>query len=51
MDELQLLIALHKDAVRQGPGGDVETRLAVTLSGLRGKRNLRIADIGCGSGG
>jgi SAM-dependent methyltransferase len=50
MDELQLLIALHKDAVRQGPGGDAETRLAVTLSGLRGKRNLRIADIGCGSG-
>lgn len=50
MDELQLLIDLHKDAVRQGPGGDAETRLAVTLSGLRGKRDLKIADVGCGSG-
>jgi cyclopropane fatty-acyl-phospholipid synthase-like methyltransferase len=50
MDDLQLLIDLHKDAVRQGPGGDAETRLAVTLSGLRDKRHLRIADIGCGSG-
>lgn len=50
MDEMQLLIDLHKDAVRQGPGGDDETRLAVTLSGLRGKRDLRIADIGCGTG-
>jgi cyclopropane fatty-acyl-phospholipid synthase-like methyltransferase len=50
MDDLQLLIDLHKDAVRQGPGGDAETRLAVTLSGLRGRRDLKIADIGCGSG-
>ena len=50
MDDLQLLIDLHKDAMRQGPGGDDETRLAVTLSGLRGKPNLKIADIGCGSG-
>lgn len=50
MDEMQLLIDLHKDGARQGPGGDDETRLAVRLSGLKGQRNLRIADIGCGTG-
>jgi len=50
MDEMQVLIDLHKDNARQGPGGDDETRLAVTLSGLKGKPNLKIADIGCGTG-
>lgn len=50
MDDMQLLIDLHKDGMRQGPGGAAETRLAVTLSGLRGQRHLRIADIGCGTG-
>ncbi|MEO0565439.1 MAG: class I SAM-dependent methyltransferase [Chloroflexota bacterium] len=50
MDEMQLLIDLHIDGERQGPGGDDETRLAVTLSGLRGKTGLRVADIGCGTG-
>jgi cyclopropane fatty-acyl-phospholipid synthase-like methyltransferase len=50
MDEMQLLIDLHKDGIRQGPGGDDETRLAVTLSGLRGKPDLKIADVGCGTG-
>lgn len=50
MDDLQLLIDLHEDGPRQGPGGDRETRLAATLSGLKGMANLRIADIGCGTG-
>ncbi|MEM6530720.1 MAG: class I SAM-dependent methyltransferase, partial [Chloroflexota bacterium] len=50
MDELQLLIDLHKGGVRQGPGGDAETRLAITLSELRGKPGLQIADVGCGTG-
>jgi cyclopropane fatty-acyl-phospholipid synthase-like methyltransferase len=50
MDDMQLLIDLHKGGRRQGPGGDAETRLAITLSGLRGQRHLRIADIGCGTG-
>ncbi|WP_405227901.1 class I SAM-dependent methyltransferase [Lentisalinibacter sediminis] len=50
MDDLQLLIDLHKDGQRQGPGGDAETRLAVALSGLKGSKDLRIADIGCGTG-
>ena len=50
MDELQLLIDLHSDGPRQGPGGDRETRLAVVLSGLREMSRLRVADIGCGTG-
>jgi SAM-dependent methyltransferase len=50
MADLQLLIDLHKDGPRQGPGGDRETRLAVALSGLKGTANLVIADIGCGTG-
>lgn len=50
MEHLQLLIDLHKDSLRQGPGGEQETRLAITLSGLTGKHGLTIADIGCGSG-
>ena len=50
MEELQLLIDLHKDGLRQGPGGDDETRLALAFSRLREKPGLRIADIGCGTG-
>lgn len=50
MDELQLLVDLHKDGERQGPGGDRETRLALGLSMLDGARPLKIADIGCGTG-
>ncbi len=50
MDDLQLLIDLHKDGIRQGPGSDDDTRLAVTLSGLGDKPGLKIADIGCGTG-
>jgi SAM-dependent methyltransferase len=50
MDDLDLLIDLHREGERQGPGGDDETRLAITLSGLRGAGDLNIADIGCGTG-
>lgn len=50
VEELGLLIDLHRSARRKGPGGDDETRLAVTLSGLRCGKDLKIADIGCGSG-
>ena len=50
MDELQLLIDLHKDGPRQGPGAEHETRLAVALSGLKRASDLKIADIGCGTG-
>ena len=50
MENLQLLIDLHRDAQRQGPGGEEQTRLAIMLSGLGRGKNLKIADIGCGSG-
>ena len=50
MDDFQLLVDLHEDGPRQGPGGESETRLAVALSGLKGRPGLRLADIGCGTG-
>jgi len=50
MGDLDLLIDLHRDGARQGPGGDDQTRLAIALSGLRDRPNLRLADIGCGTG-
>lgn len=50
VDELQLLIDLHQDGPRQGPGGGEATRLAVALSGLKETVDLEVADIGCGTG-
>ncbi len=50
MQELQLLVDLHKGADRQGPGGEEETERAVELAGLDREAPLRIADIGCGTG-
>lgn len=50
MGDMQLLIDLHQDGARQGPGGDDGTRLALALTGLKGKQKLTLADIGCGSG-
>ena len=50
MDELKLLIDLHRPGNRQGPGGETETERAISLSGLSRHSNLKIADIGCGTG-
>ena len=50
MDDLSLLIDLHADGPRQGPGSDETTRQAITLAGLHEATGLRIADIGCGTG-
>jgi hypothetical protein len=44
MDDLHLLIDLHLDAPRLGPGGDDEARAAIRLSGLAARTALRIAD-------
>jgi SAM-dependent methyltransferase len=49
-DQLDLLIDLHADAERQGPGSDETTRLALTLSRLEGREGLAIADVGSGTG-
>lgn len=50
MDDLPLLIDLHLGAERQGPGSPACTRRAIELAGLRERRALRIADVGCGTG-
>ena len=50
MDDHQLLIDLHKNAYRQGPGGDAETELALNLAMIDRTKSLKIADIGCGTG-
>ncbi len=50
MEDLPLLIDLHKDGERQGPGGDDQTRLAIALAGLGAQSQLQVADIGCGTG-
>jgi hypothetical protein len=50
MDDFKLLIDLHITADRQGPGGEAETRRAIELAGLAKRRNLKLADIGCGTG-
>jgi len=50
LEELELLIDLHKNAFRQGPGGDAETEMAIDLAGLNRNRPLNILDIGCGTG-
>jgi len=50
VDEFELLVDLHKDANRQGPGGDKETEKAIGLAGIDRDAPLRVADIGCGTG-
>ncbi|MBD2719229.1 class I SAM-dependent methyltransferase [Synechococcus sp. FACHB-909] len=50
MDPLELLIDLHRDGERQGPGGDAETELALQLAGVDRTAPLQLADIGCGTG-
>jgi len=50
VDDYKLLIDLHKDGRRQGPGGDAETELALNLAMIDRAEPLKIADIGCGTG-
>ena len=50
MEDYHLLIDLHKNASRQGPGGDAETKMALDLSMIDRTASLKIADIGCGTG-
>ena len=48
--QLQLLLDLHQSNLRQGPGGDTESKRAMELAGLDRSRRLKIADLGCGTG-
>jgi predicted O-methyltransferase YrrM len=45
-----LLVDLHRDGKRQGPGSDEETLRALELTRLDRKAELQVADIGCGTG-
>jgi cyclopropane fatty-acyl-phospholipid synthase-like methyltransferase len=51
MTELELIIDLQKDSERQGPGSEKETLKALGFMNLPNDQKLKIADIGCGSGG
>jgi ubiquinone/menaquinone biosynthesis C-methylase UbiE len=50
MNELQLLVDLHRGASRQGPGSDEATKKAIALAEIDPHAPLNIADIGCGTG-
>jgi len=51
MTELELIIDLHKNSDRQGPGSKKETLKALSFMNLPNDQKLKITDIGCGSGG
>lgn len=51
MTELDLLIDLHSNSERQGPGSEKETLKALQLIDISNQHNLKVADIGCGTGG
>jgi ubiquinone/menaquinone biosynthesis C-methylase UbiE len=50
MDDLQLLVDLHRHGRRQGPGGDAETEQALDLARVDRTAPMQVADIGCGTG-
>jgi len=49
--ELELIIDLHTNSERQGPGSVKDTLKALEFMNLSTDKNLKVADIGCGSGG
>ncbi|MEM1217449.1 MAG: methyltransferase domain-containing protein [Bacteroidota bacterium] len=51
MSELELIIDLHKDSERQGPGSPADTLRALAFVHLPSNQLLRVADLGCGTGG
>jgi SAM-dependent methyltransferase len=51
MTDLDLIIDLHRHTERQGPGSDSATLRALGFTNLPGAKNLKMADLGCGTGG
>ncbi|MEZ4911403.1 MAG: methyltransferase domain-containing protein [Saprospiraceae bacterium] len=51
MTELELIIDLHRNSERQGPGSEADTLRALALLNLPADQNIKVADIGCGTGG
>jgi ubiquinone/menaquinone biosynthesis C-methylase UbiE len=49
--ELELIIDLHKNSERQGPGSEADTLRALDLLNFSTDQKLKVADIGCGTGG
>ncbi|EJX09875.1 type 11 methyltransferase [gut metagenome] len=50
MNEMELMMHLHRNNKRQGPGSEESTNLAITLANIDKEKVFRIADIGCGTG-
>jgi len=50
MSNLELLVDLHKNNYRQGPGSDQITEQVLDWTDLESKTDLQVADIGCGTG-
>ena len=50
LEDCQLLIDLHKNSNRQGPGADAASEKALSLAMIDRTAPLKIADIGCGTG-
>lgn len=50
MDEMELMMHLHLNNERQGPGSEATTLLALQLAQIDRNRSYKIADIGCGTG-
>jgi SAM-dependent methyltransferase len=53
MDEstlISLMVDLHRDGERQGPGGEEQTSIALKLSGIDPESSIEVADVGCGTG-
>lgn len=51
MNEFELLMQLHRNNRRQGPGSEEATQLALTLANIDRTKSYKIADLGCGTGG
>lgn len=51
MTELELILDLHKNSERQGPGSERDTLKALDFLDLPTDQKLKVADMGCGSGG
>lgn len=50
MDEMELMMHLHLNNNRQGPGSEEATKLAIKMARVDKEKSYKIADIGCGTG-
>jgi ubiquinone/menaquinone biosynthesis C-methylase UbiE len=51
MTEIELIVDLHRTTERQGPGSVEDTLRALGCIDTTRRKDLKIADIGCGTGG